>query len=57
MPNSHKRVMKLLHTGQTGWFTVWANGEQNSGKVNFVANSSLPFVQISFIYRKTAAKA
>ena len=50
-------VVYFLHTGQTGWFTVWANGEQNSGKVNFVADSSLPFVQISFIYRKTAAKA
>jgi len=36
---------------------VWANGKQNSGLVNFVPESRLPFVQISSIYRKTAAKA
>ena len=50
-------VVDLLRTGQAGWFTVWENGEQNSGKVNFVPDSRLPFVQISFIYQKTAAKA
>ena len=25
--------------GQTGWFTVWVNGKQNSGLVNFVPES------------------
>ena len=43
--------------GQTGRFTVWANGKQNSGLVNFVPESRLPFVQISSIHPKTAAKA
>ena len=49
--------LKLKKKRDCSQSTVWANGEQNSGKVNFVADSSLPFVQISFIYRKTAAKA
>ena len=44
--------------GQTGRFTVWANGRQNSGLVNFVPESRLPFVQISSTpHPKTAAKA
>ena len=34
-----------------------ANGTQNSELVNFVPQSRLPIVQISSIYRKTAAKA
>ena len=34
-----------------------ANGTQNSGLVNFVPESRLPFVQISWIYQKTTAKA
>ena len=42
--------------GQTGRSTVRANGTQNSGVVNFVAKSLLPFVQISSIHRKTTAK-
>ena len=43
--------------GQTGRFTVWANGKQNSGLANFIPESRLPFVQISSIDPKTAAKA
>ena len=31
-----------LH-GQTGRFTVWANGKRNSGLVNFIRESRLPF--------------
>ena len=37
-------VVYYLH-GQTGRFTVWTN----SGLINFVEESRLPFVQISFI--------
>ena len=40
-----------LH-GQTGRSTVRANGTQNSGLVNFVPKSLLPFVQISSIHQK-----
>ena len=43
--------------GQTSRSTVWANGTQNSGLVNFVPESRLPFVQISSIYRKTTERA
>ena len=43
--------------GQTSRSTVWANGTQNSGLVNCVPKSRLPFVQISSIFRKTTAKA
>lgn len=32
--------------------TIWANNKQN-----FVRESRLPYLQISFSYRKTAAKA
>lgn len=32
--------------------TIWAKGKQN-----FVRESRLPYLQISFSYRKTAAKA
>ena len=34
-----------LH-GQTGRSTVWENGNQNSGLVNFIPQSRLPFAQI-----------
>ena len=58
----YRRQVKIvyhLHAihGQTGRSTVWANGTQNSGLVNFVPESRLPFVQISSIYQKTTAKA
>ena len=47
----------LIH-GQAGRSTVWANGTQNLGLVNFLPESRLPFtVQISSIYQKTTAKA
>ena len=49
-------VTFLIH-GQAGRSTVWANGTQNLGLVNFVPESRLPFVQISSIYHKTTAKA
>ena len=51
-------VFYHLH-GQTIQFMVWVNGSQSqsSGVVNFVPESPLPFVQISSIYPKTAAKA
>ena len=42
---------------QTGRLTVWANGNQNLGVVNFFPESSLPLAEISSIYRMTAAKA
>ena len=41
-----------LH-GQTGRFTDWANGNQNSRLVNFVPESRLPFARISFIDQNT----
>ena len=44
-----------LH-GHTIRFTVWASGKQNSVLEDVVLESRLPFVQISFIYRKTASK-
>ena len=37
---------------QTSRFTVRADSKQNSGLVNFVPEQRLPFVKISFIYRK-----
>ena len=43
--------------GKTAWFTVWANGTQNLGLVNLALESHLPFVQISSIQQKMAAKA
>ena len=48
-------VVYNLH-GETGRFTVWANVKQNLGLINFPPESRLPFVQISSIYRITAAK-
>ena len=48
-------VVYNLH-GETGRLTVWANVKQNSGLINFPPESRLPFVQISSIYRITAAK-
>ena len=53
---SKKLIVCHLHV-QTCRFTGWANGKQNSGLVNLVPESRLPFVQISSLYRKTAAKA
>jgi len=43
--------------GQTSRSTIWANDKKNSGVVNVIPESRLPFVRISSIYRKTAAKA
>lgn len=43
--------------GKTGQLKTWANGKENSRMVHFVTESALLFVQISFIYRKTATKA
>ena len=37
--------------------TLATQAKQNSGPVNFVPESRLPLVQISYIYQKTAAKA
>ena len=48
--------LPFIH-GQTGRSSVWPNRTQNSGPVNFVPESLLPFVHISSIYRKTTAKA
>jgi len=50
-------MKKRPFTGQTGRSTVWINGTQNSGLVNFVSESRLPFVQISPVYQKTSTKA
>ena len=47
----------LPFTWQTGRFTVFVNGSRSLGLVNFVPESRIPLVQISSIYRKTAAKA
>ena len=51
-PNSGKHVYHL----RIGSRCVNANDKQNSGLVNFVLESRVPFAQISSIYRKTAAK-
>ena len=48
-------VIYHLHR-QTGQYTVWANAKQNSGLVNFVQASRLPFVPISSIYQKRPRK-
>ena len=42
--------------GQTGQFSVWVDGKQNSGLLSFVPESRLLFAQISSIDGKTAAK-
>ena len=34
---------------QTGWFTVWENGKQNSRLLNFIRESGLLFVLVSSI--------
>ena len=49
-------LLSKLH-GQTCQFSVWANGKQNSGLINFILESCLPFVQISSVYLKMATKA
>ena len=36
----------LPFSWETDRLTVWANGKQNSGLVNFIPESRLPFVQI-----------
>ena len=36
---------------------MWVSGSQSWGLINFIPQSPLPFVQISSIYWKTAAKA
>ena len=38
---TYSRAVYHLH-GQTGRFTVWTNGKQNSGLVNFVPETRLP---------------
>ena len=49
-------IVYHLH-GQTGPFTAWVVGRQDSGLVKFfVPESPLPVAQIKSIYRKTAAK-
>ena len=55
-PLRKTKVVYHLH-GQTSRFTVWVNGSQSSGLVNFVPESRFPFVEISSINRKTAVKA
>ena len=52
-PNSGKHV----YHWPIGSRFVNANVKQNLGLVNFVPESRVSFAQISFIYRKTAAKA
>lgn len=49
-------VVSHLHE-KTGRLTTWADGNENSRLVHFVTESALLFVQISFIYGKTATKA
>lgn len=50
-------VFHHLH-GQTGLFTVWINGMQNSGLVNFARNRVYYLRKsVSLIYRKTALKS
>ena len=52
-----KGAVVYLLQGRVGRFTVWVNGKQNSGVVNFLSESRLPFAQISSTCQKTAAKA
>ena len=52
---SPNKIVFYSH-GQTGRFTVWSNGKQNSVLENFITESRLPFAQISFIYRKLRRK-
>ena len=47
----------LITVDENGCFTIWANGKQKSGRVDFSPESRLPFAQIISIYQKTAAKA
>ena len=55
--SSYKRGLFYHLHPQTGRFTIWVNGKQNSALVNFATESRLPFLQISSIYCKTTAKA
>ena len=50
-------MKKRPFTWANRWLLVWVNGTQNSGLINFVPESRLPFVKISSIYQKTTAKA
>ena len=50
-------MKKRPFTRANRWLLVWVNGTQNSGLVNFVPESRLPFVKISSSYQKTTAKA
>ena len=50
-------MKKRPFTRANRWLLVWVNGTQNSGLVNCVPESRLPFVKISSIYQKTTAKA
>ena len=52
---SPNKIVFYSH-GQTGRFTVWSNGKQNSVLENFITESRLPFAQISFMYRKLPRK-
>ena len=47
-----RRCMTDRERGQN-----WTNGSQNLKIVNFVPQSRLPYVQICYIYQKTAVKA
>ena len=50
-------VVYCLHGhSQTGRFTVWVNGKQNSGLVNFIPESCLLHKTVPFT-KKTGAKA
>ena len=50
-------VFHHLH-GQTGLFTVWINGMQNSGLIKFARNRVYYLRKsVSLIYRKTALKS
>ena len=54
----HPQTIVVCHLHrQTGRSTVSANGKQNFRLVNFVSESRFPYVPISYIYRKTVAKA
>jgi len=49
-------VVYHLH-GQTGWFTVWADGKQISLLGNSVRDWRLPFAGIPPIYKKICMTA
>ena len=53
---SPNKIEAFYSHGQTGRFTVWSNGKQNTVLENFITESRLPFAQIGFIYRKLPQK-